>query len=103
MAIEGHAHDHLVGRDTGVEVPLDGVVGTDAAGDVTFVQGGVVAGRTAHVIGHDIDPVDEGQHRCEIHVTGARRRGEGEQAVRADRRPQLLHEQGEVLRVVLRG
>ena len=101
-SVERHAHDEFLRRDAGLQMGLHGFVRAELPADGALVQGCVVAGRPAHVVGHHVDPVQEGKDGREIHVTGAAHRSHGQQAVRPEGVAQVLHQESEVARIVRR-
>ena len=78
---------------------VDGLVAA-LGGHRRAVQGAVVLGRMAHVIGHHVDEVQIGDGLLEVHVLRVRGRCHGQEPVVSERFPEILHQQGEVLGVL---
>ena len=101
VAVEGHSHHNLVFGNTRLQVALHGSVGRHSS-HFAAEERCVVPGRTSHIVGHHVHKIYQRQDGLEINVPCVGGRGQGKEFVRTDGRTDLLHQQGEVPRI-LRG
>ena len=98
MAVEGDAEDDLRGGNAVRDMLGDRIVAV-LRRQGGIVEGAVVLGRIAHVVGHHIDEIHILDGIPEVHVPGVGGRCHRQEPVASQRLPQVLHQQGEVLGV----
>ena len=101
VAVEGDAEDDLLVGDSGRKMLGNRLVAVFRRHGGR-VEGAVVLGRVTHVVGHHVDEVHVLDRLLEVHVFGVGGRCHGQEPVLSERRPQVMHQQREVLFVIRR-
>ena len=100
--IEGHAQHYLLVWYSCFAMRFHSIRSTKPAHNLRAIEGGVMLGCVAHIVGHDVDHIEVLLAALEVDVLCAAHAGQSEPELLAQSLSEVAHQQGEVLRVVWR-